>query len=222
LDGAVNIPTAVWSPARQRAPLVLLGHGGSGHKRTERIVALGEWFAGEGSAAVAIDGPFHGDRAADYPAAMAAEGVDAVLGRMTAEWLATVDALVADGRADPDRLGYIGLSMGTRFGLPVVAALGDRVRGAVFGKYGLVGGVAPTGPEQAAVSARQITVPLLYHVQTDDTLFPLDGQHALFDLFASADKEMIAYPGPHGQTDPAAMVRWREFIRDALTDSLLT
>jgi dienelactone hydrolase len=221
-----DVPGVLWSPPRDRPPLVLLGHGGSGHKRAERIVALGRWFAAEaGFAAVAIDGPYHGDRAvADYPAVAGAVGMGNIIDRMTGDWQATVDALTAAGLADPDRLGYLGLSMGTRFGLPIVAALGDRVRGAVFGKYGLrqgSPGLDPrlAAPEQAAASARQITAPVLYHVQQDDMIFPLDGQQALFDLFAGPDKEMISYPGAHGETDPAAVARWRDFVRTALAKS---
>src|SRR5258708_37267592 len=60
-----DTPGVLWTPAvgSERAPLVLVGHGGGQHKRAPGVVARAHRFAsGCGFAAVAIDMPGHGDR----------------------------------------------------------------------------------------------------------------------------------------------------------------
>jgi dienelactone hydrolase len=221
------VPGVMWVPevASGSLPVVLLGHGGSGHKRAGRQVMLGRWFAGQaGIAAVAIDGPFHGERvvepmsAAEYQNLIAEVGVDRVTDGMIDDWDTTVDALVADGWIDAECLGYLGLSMGTRFGVPLVA--GGRVRCAVLGKYGMVQPAAmPAGVDMAprlAVDAPRVSAPVLFHVQWDDELFTRAGQFELFDLLGSADKHLIAFPGPHRGAVPAAVAAWSDFLLDGL------
>lgn len=218
------VPGMLWLPPSYRtAPgLVLLGHGGSQHKTSGRIVGLARWFGRNGLAALAIDGPYHGDRvphpmdAAEYQPLIAEEGIDAVLDRMAGDWRATVDALGALGIVDTVHLAYLGLSMATRFGLPLAATLGDRLRAVVLGKFGLRQSPAlPPGldaPARVTADARRITAPALFHIQWDDELFPRDGQLALFEALGSPDKQLIAYRGRHGETTPTAIACWRGFI----------
>jgi dienelactone hydrolase len=221
----VPVPGVLWSP-RSTVPraTVLLFHGGSGHKRSERNLQMGRWFASvTGLAAIAIDGPYHGDRgpaplaAPAYQQLIADEGIERVTARMTADWLETVSALADVGLADDAHVSVFGMSMGARFGLPVAAALGSRLQCAVLGKFGLRE-AAPLHPGLRAcglmaAAAHAVSAPLLYHVQWDDELFPRDGQFELFDALASANKRLIARPGRHAQTHPDDQALWQDFIR---------
>jgi len=219
------VPGILWTPAQQDrpVPLVLMGHGGSGHKRADRQLLLGRRFAGVAQmAAVSIDGPLHGDRVPEqldrrqYQERMAAMGVDKVTDGMVDDWRATLDALSHLDTIGANRIAYMGFSMGTRFGLPYVAAAGDRLCCAVLGKNGIRQTSAmPTSVNMAQrfkQDAPAIKVPVLFHVQWDDELFPRDGQFELFDLIGAHDKRLIAFPGPHGAAAPAAIEAWCAFV----------
>jgi alpha-beta hydrolase superfamily lysophospholipase len=221
-----TVPAVLWLPT-DPAGLVLLGHGGSAHKRSERMVNLATWFAGHGIASVAIDGPYHGDRIASpmtpaqYQARVVADGVENTLDQMVEDWRTTLDEI--SSLVDTQRLAYVGVSMGTRFGLPTLAAMNDRFRCAVLGKFGARQKPAMNkgmeAPDRVARDAARITVPVLFHVQWDDELFDRDGQLDLFDRLGSADKELIAYSGGHNETRPSSAARWCEFVRERLVDA---
>src|SRR3954453_18557877 len=64
------VPGIVWTPESQSGPrpLVLVGHGGSGHKRMPYVLSLARRLVRHaGYAVAAIDGPGHGDRAEAEP-----------------------------------------------------------------------------------------------------------------------------------------------------------
>lgn len=220
-----TIPGIFWTPKKHEhsLPLVLMGHGGSGHKRAERQVMLGRRFAGVLQiAAVSIDGPFHGDRVTthlephQYQEMMANIGVDKVIDGMITDWQTTLDAINQLDTINPDRTAYLGLSMGTRFGLPFVSSAGNRLRCAVLGKNGLHGPAGMNNATRFRLDAPKIAIPVLFHVQWNDELFPRDGQLELFDLLGTRDKQLIAFPGSHNTTTPAAIQAWCEFITQHL------
>ena len=207
-----QIPGIFWrsGEAEDTAPLVLLGHGGSGHKRNERMVMLGQMFSEVyGWCAAAIDGPAHGDRGpvkeAGDPAYAEMWRREDPVGEMIEDWKAVLDALMELPRIDPARIGYWGVSMGTMFGLPFVAS-DARVRVAVLGKAGMTGSsvtrsnIAPYF-ERFAPMVKQ---PVLFSMQWDDERFEREGQLDLYDRIGSADKRLHAYPGVHVNNGPEA------------------
>ena len=215
------IPGVAWYPseARSRPALVLMGHGGSGHKRSAKMLRLGEIFARDcGWWACAIDGPVHGARgpvtAATDPAYRAMWQRPDVVQAMIDDWRAVLDALCAQGTIDPQRVGYWGLSMGTMFGLPLVAHE-SRIRAAVLGKAGMRGpSVERSGIDKHfRADAANVTIPLLFAMQWDDERFDRDGQLALFDALGSRDKRLHAYPGPHSDDGPESFEFGAAFLQ---------
>lgn len=217
-----EIPGIFWQPADVRGPvpLVLMGHGGSGHKRNDRMVMLGQMF-GEvhGWCAVAIDGPVHGDRGPVTNPATDPEYTEMwrrgdPVGDMIADWKAVLDALMALDQVDPERIGYWGVSMGTMFGLPYVAS-DARVRVAVLGKAGMSG----TSVTRSNIAphferfAPDVSQPVLFTMQWDDERFERAGQLDLYDRIGSEDKRLHAYPGVHVDNGPEAFEFQAAFLQ---------
>lgn len=220
-----NVPGVAWyavSPSPSGpAPVVLLGHGGRDHKTSDRMHRLATRLVGEhGFNVVAIDGPFHGERSPgpgfDYQAAMAAEGVEVVTDRVVQEWLDMLEAIDDHPALSCRTLGYLGFSQGSRFGLPLVAELGPRLRGAVLGRYGLrPSGMLHPGLDVEAhtlAAAGRVTQPVLFHAEWEDEIFPRDAQVALFDALASDDKTLYARNGRHGSSRPEDETTWLSFL----------
>ncbi len=215
-----EIPAVFWYPegVRGARPLILMGHGGSGHKRNERMLQLGQMFAGDyGWCAAAIDGPGHGGRgpitAATDPEYRAMWQSADVVEQMIEDWRATLDALTQLGEVDSARVAYWGMSMGTMFGLPYVANE-ERIVAAVLGKAGMTGSsVERSGIDvHFAKHAPNVDVPVLFSIQCDDERFDREGQLDLFDRIGSEDKRLHAYPGVHVDNGPEAFGVQAEFL----------
>jgi dienelactone hydrolase len=211
--GGALVPGLIWMPegASGPRPLVLLGHGGTQHKRVDNLLAIARRLVRHhGYAACAIDAADHGDRVTPEEAerarqsfrpnprgplrALSPERVKRMNERSqqaASEWRAVLDAVETLPGIERGPVGYWGVSMGTIFGVPFVASE-PRVKCAVFGLAGL-------RPESAALAqaASQITVPLLFMFQLHDELMTPESGLALFAAFGSKVKSMHINPGPH-------------------------
>ena len=198
------VPGILWTPedaAGERA-LVLVGHGGTGHKRMPYVLSFARRLVRHrGYAVAAIDGPGHGDRAEVAPIGdrPPSEGIPqtflssiaAAADSMTADWTATLQKLQTLDEVGSGPLGYWGLSMGTMLGAPFVAAT-PEVRVAVLG---LMGTFEASNPWTTA--AARISCPVLFLTQTDDELVPPEKALALFRAIGSTNKRLHAHPGAH-------------------------
>lgn len=210
-----RFPGYLWTregAGAEPVPLVLVGHGGRTHKKDPKIVArAGELVRREGFAAAVIDGVEHGERGAitnttDDDTLYRALWRGGPIDRMVADWQATLDALSEMDEIDGSRVGYWGLSMGTMFGLPFVAAE-PRVKAAVLGLCGLEGASAVRGHivPRHIVDAPKVTVPVQFFAMLDDERFEFSGTVRLFRMLGTKDKRFTAYPGLHGES-PAESV----------------
>ena len=93
------------------------------------------------------------------------------------------------------RIAYFGLSMGSIFGIPLLAS-GLGVNTATLGLLG-TWGLGRAAGERLARDAAAIDIPLLFLMQLEDEIFNRKGCLELFDALGSADKRLHANPGLH-------------------------
>ena len=201
VDGR-KVPVALWTPAKPagKCPLVLVGHGGSGHKKSQLVLDIALPLAGRhGIAVAAIDGPVHGDRRAVFADGLPVRDEFLALWKaggsvdpMIADWRAAIDALCGLPEIDAGAIAWKGISMGTAYGLPLAAAE-PRIRAAVLGMWGL----SYPNSERLAADAPRVQCGVLFQQKWDDELFTRDSQISLFDLLGTPDKRLKVYMGPH-------------------------
>ncbi|WP_374410339.1 alpha/beta hydrolase family protein [Novosphingobium colocasiae] len=228
-DFAVNheggtIPATFWN-ARDRlgrdAPLTLLQHGGPFHKRHERSDELARTIVERtGSAVLLIDGPVHGRRRDDTP------GMEAMLAAFeahwrknpgiegyVADWRMALDVVLGAGWADPTRIAWFGMSMGTAYGIALCAAE-PRIKVAALGMWGM-----DWGQEASLLNdARKLRTPVLFQIKSGDEIFSTQGQRALFDALGSPDKCLHTFAGGHSLTAPGQLDELLDFITRAFGD----
>jgi dienelactone hydrolase len=203
------IPCVLWTRDGQQGmrPLLLMGHGGGGHKKSENIVRLAHRFAQRGYAVAAIDQPNHGDREgaeflpgkldeirANLGMAEIARRTHAATPHSVSDWRRALDylqRLPEIGSQGP--VAYYGVSMGTRYGVPLLA-VEKRIRVAVLGNFGFNDTLDPAAMKAAA---EHIHVPLMYFHQWDDEYVKLQGVLDMYAAFGSREKTMHVNPGRH-------------------------
>ncbi len=227
------VPGIRWWPegAGGPRPTILIGHGGTQHKRVPNVLGLARRFVRHlGYGAVALDAPGHGDRVTDPAAAErqrqalqarlaagpggpprsfdpeeAKEWVERTT-KGVAEWKALLGELDAQGGGP---YGYWGVSMGTAIGLPFVAQE-PRIAAAVLGLAGLSNRPGSDRFEQAA---RALRVPVLLVLQWDDELVEREQGLALFDAIGSSEKTAHLNPGGHVETPLFERDAYEAFFR---------
>jgi len=195
--GGEEVPGLVWTPEASvgERPLVLIGHGGASSMRSDYVVRLARRLVRHlGYAAVALEGPNHGER--HVPGRDRGWWQPEVVDQVIAEWEAAVAALQGDAGIGAGPLGYWGLSMGARFGIPLIAR-GPQIAAAVVGLSGPRDSEDPIVKHAAAVSC-----PVLFLLQWHDELVARERALALFDAIGSEDKRLHAQPGPHRGVPP--------------------
>ena len=204
-----EVPGALWLPASGTPKaLLLVGHGGSRHKRAPTTLTfIGEAVENFGFAVAAIDGPVHGarrgsDRSSDPTDTQMDfrriwESPGNGIAGMLADWQATLTALLQTDALHGLAAGWFGLSMGTAYGLPLVAA-DARIAAAVLGMWG-----ANYPNSQPLVdAAARVRCPVWFMHKTEDQLFTLDGALEIYNALPNEDKRMLLSPGPHAEATP--------------------
>jgi len=220
--GGRKVPAVVFLPPRATAPtpLVLVGHGGGGHKKAPTVLAMADGLAREhGIATLAIDGPVNGDRQENDEAARALRKQDRHAYRrkyylerydsMVQDWRAALEAAKALPEIGDGPVGYWGLSMGTRFGVPLIAAE-PRIRAAVIGLFGHREGVESS--QRVYDDAAKIDVPVLFLQQLDDEEVAQRAYYELFQRIGTRDKRLHANPGGHIAVPRSELEASRAFL----------
>ncbi len=213
------VPGTLWhsESSQSGGPLICLGHGASGDCYQAPIPRLAREFAGDlGFFALAIDGPVHGRRLKGDGALEATleewERIGCVED-MIADWKLAIDMVQALPEVGTGDLGYWGVSMGTIFGLPLVATE-QRIKAAVLGLMGIRG---PAHYQEIVKElAPRIQCPLVYLLQLEDELVTRAEGLLMFDAIGSMNKRLHANPGLHDEVPMEELLFSKAFLIEQL------
>ena len=219
-----EVTGALWLPDQHDAstPLILCGHGASGDRYQAPIPHLAKRFLEIGAGTLSLDGPVHGLRQVG-PGGREALGQafrrPELTDEMVADWLLALASVRETAGLTANPLAYFGLSMGTIFGIPTLAAAAAQdieIRASVLGLAGTTGAAGFLG-ERLADDAGAISHPILFLMQLEDELFDRQGYLALFDAIGSNDKRLHANPGLHPEIPSEEVDAAFEFLAARLT-----
>lgn len=218
-DGGRPVTGVLWQCDGNQpgAPLVCFGHGASGDRYQQPIPWLARALVGDhGFAGLSIDGPVHGRRQVGEGGRQAFWPEwrrPATVTEMNDDWRRALDFAQAQDDVGPGPVGYWGLSMGTIYGAPFVAA-DDRITAAVLGLMGISG---PDHYRPALIqAAAAIDVPVLFLMQLEDELFSREECLALFDALATTDKRLHANAGLHPEVPMEELAHSAQFLAERL------
>jgi pimeloyl-ACP methyl ester carboxylesterase len=208
-----SVPALSLFPDGVAKALVLLGHGGGGTKDDANTAKTAKALLSRSLAVLTIDGPVHGARRTDRADAAAVLAEFRAMwhageggGQMARDWIATLDHLRWKGP-----VGYFGLSMGTYFGIPLLARA-PRIAAAVLGLWG----IEISSNRGLLRDAAQISCPTLFLRKRDDQIFGAAGTSELFAAIGSPRKTLHEFPGPHAPLDAGELQYACNFLERAL------
>lgn len=206
VPGFVYVPTE----ADGCLPLVLLQHPATSSKDDYFVAEPARLWANRGWIVGGIDAPFHGERDTYDPLRLLQDrGLLAAAAQRYVRELAAVAAALAERYpVDLQRLGFVGYSLGSMFGIPAVAAHGG-FRAAAFCLVGEGGLVGPAhGPESVLPGLRNTAVRIVAKMR--DELIPREATQRLYDALPG-EKDIVWLPGGHFEIGPdviAAAEQW--------------
>lgn len=188
-------------------PVVLLIDGLTGSK--DRWFQEDSWPHGTlvtsalveaGFAVLALDAPYHGERAAenDFRIPQELAGLREMMSRSIVEHRRAIDYLATRAEVDTSRIGSLGLSGGgiVTFAL---AGLDSRVKAAVAG-------LTPVGMMRVPIAipiaphvfaGANSDTPFLMIMGRSDSFYTVEEAQRLFETIRSPRKELILYQGGH-------------------------
>ena len=192
---------AIWLPkiSSESDLVVLCGLGASGDRYQVRISFLVIHLVDRHNIVVlSVDGPVHGLRKVEpggREAFFREMQRPTFIDDMVSDWLIATEDILKEKNITIETLGYFGLSMGTMFGVPLLASQLE-FNASVIGLCGSSGAASMIG-ERLLKDAEQITHPTTFLMQLEDELFDRNGYLALFDAIRSDNKKIHANPGLH-------------------------
>jgi hypothetical protein len=204
-------------------PLLLLGHQEDEDRHSPDLMDFMHLMCGKyGFVVAAIDGPMHGDRRVGtveqsmmkHEFDQAWRDGEETITPMVMDWKLTIDALCELTEVDARHIGYFGLSMGTAYGLEVVAT-DLRISAAIFGQWG----TNQAHHERLLKYAKRINCPVDFYAFVKDP--NLIHQKNLLETFRSEEKQWITYAKSGFFNNPKQVEMAKDFFVLHLLDNYL-